>query len=183
MDYYFVFDVESVGLFGPPFGYAYVIVDEDGEEHESDCKWISVDTALNDMSSRHRVVSGDLEWVEENIVPHMGNLRLQALSFLLSSFWESWCDAIVKYPGIRMVADCQFPVEAGFLLDIATLYKLTIMGSPHPVLDVNSAMLLTDRDPLHACGRLENEKPEHHPLADTRQSARLFIECLKKAWA
>jgi hypothetical protein len=39
-------------------------------------------------------------------------------------------------------------------------------------------MLLSGRDPLATYERLPNELPAHDPMADARQSARLWLECL-----
>jgi hypothetical protein len=181
--HYFVFDVESVGLFGPSFGVAYVVVKDDGTELHSGVAWTTVGEALRSMSPIQRVSAGDIEWVETNIsIPEIDPL-LPSKGRLLDTFWGWWEEALSIWPGIQMVADCQFPVEANFLLDVCHHVNVTISNSPYPVLDVNSALLAAGLDPLGTYERRPNETPEHHPLGDSRQSARMFIEALNETKA
>jgi hypothetical protein len=75
------------------------------------------------------------------------------------------------------VADCPYPVEANFF---TTMLKEQAdeWGGPYPFIDVASVRFAAGLAPLETCERLPTELPAHDPLADARQSARLFFEAL-----
>ena len=79
-----------------------------------------------------------------------------------------------------MVADCPWPVEAKFLNACVREYG---MAGPYPLIDVGSVVLARGGDPTGPFDRLPNELPKHDPLADARQSARVFIEHLRQSAA
>lgn len=49
---------------------------------------------------------------------------------------------------------------------------------PYPLHEIATLMLAAGRDQMSADKRIEGETPQHHPLHDARQSARLLLECL-----
>jgi hypothetical protein len=51
-------------------------------------------------------------------------------------------------------------------------------SGPYPLHDLASILLAHGRDPLAKNERLPEELPEHDPLNDARQSARLLHEVL-----
>ena len=84
-----------------------------------------------------------------------------------------------KALGARLVADCTWPVEARFLVAcVMDDPEERRWEGPYPLLDVASVRLGAGLDPLASGKRLARELPEHHPMGDTRQSARLFLEAL-----
>ena len=171
--YYFSFDVESVGLFGPPFAVGWVVVDELNAEYEAGLLVLpmpQVDQVAED-------------WLRKNVLPHLpqphfNNGYLEDFPVLARRFWQAWTDAKRTYPGITMVTDCPFPVEANFLMKIARELELPMEASPYPVLDVASILFGRGFDPVGFYGRLSNELPAHHPVNDARQSVRTMLAAL-----
>lgn len=182
MKYYFSFDVESVGLFGPPFAVGWVIVDETGKEHQQG--FLGVDFEY--VEPIHHLIlwrstKSDKKWVRENVLPTLPSIHpnTKSLVDLASTFWEWWVKAKREFPGIVMVTDCPFPVEAGFLRYCLLTQDLGMEDSPYPVIDVASVLLAHGFNPTGDYYRADNELPAHNPTNDARQSARLFIEVLR----
>ena len=171
MNYYFSFDVESMGLLGQPFAVGWVVVDEEGNEEEEG--YLAYPHPLKD------VASGDLQWMKENVLPHLPEPNCEDHLELYERFWEAWTSAQANYKDIMIVSDVPFPVEAGFLLKCMKYLDLGMEDSPYPVLDVASVLLATGGDPLNEAERLDNEKPAHHPTNDARQSVRQLLEALE----
>ena len=167
--YYFSFDVESDGLFGRPFAVGWVVVNENGAELSTG--YLGVRCVV------------DNAWVVENVLPAIPEPNCADEYDMLVGFWEAWKKAKMAYPGIVMVTDCPFPVEAGFLLRVVRDIRpqITMEDSPYPIIDVASALALLREDPLASYERLENELPEHNPVCDARQSVRLFLWCLSRS--
>jgi hypothetical protein len=168
MKYYFSFDVESNGLFGRPFAVGWVIVDDQGKEYDSG--YLCVKCIIDD------------EWVVKNVLPALPDPNCWDEVDMLQEFWNAWKHAKEHYPGIVMVTDCPFPVEAGFLLRIVRDVRpqITMDDSPYPIVDVASVLFAHGKNPLANYGRNENELPCHHPTCDARQSVRIMLECLRK---
>jgi len=180
---FFVFDVESAGLHGEAFAFGYVVVTRDGQELECGKFFCWLDNAKG--------TDEDLRWVRENcpglaifadrdaVVPPCTNP-----AELRARFWEAWMHWREK--GAIAVADCSWPVEARFLaacVDVGPAERR--WQGPYPLHDVATARLCANLDPLAVVERLPNELPKHDPLADARQSARLFLEALHEgmSWA
>jgi hypothetical protein len=164
-----VFDVESIGLHGEGFAVAYVVVDRNGHRHAEGL------LACPPASARGRREGH--RWVEDN-VPALGAVHRSPES-LRTAFWGlflSWHEL-----GALLVADCGWPVEARFLAqcvddDLACREWL----GPYPLHDLASILLAKGKDPLEKRTRLTDELPEHNPLADARQSARLLVEAMRE---
>lgn len=179
--FYFVFDVESVGLQGIGFAVGWVVVDRAGKEHASGLMSCALSAAVE-------VVDGDdVLWCQNNVVPALAATMDKLIAVpdprsLRIAFWSAW--VLWKEQGAVMAADCPWPVEARFLHDIINTrfgkHRLAHdFDGPYPLIDVASVRLAKGLDPLETGERLPCELPAHNPLADARQSARLLIEALK----
>ncbi len=165
---YFVFDVESVGLHGEGFAVGVVVVDEEGKE-----------VLATRLACEPAFARGDKEgalWVQENL-PNLP-CDYTCPRDVRDSFWSLWWD--YRNKGALMVSDCGWPVEANFLREcIADDPDNRKWEGPYPLHDLCTALLLTGRDPLGNYERLPSELPMHDPLADARQSARIWLDCLR----
>ena len=190
MKYYFSFDVESRGILGTPFAVGWVIVDETGKEWGDGYLAVPATFYHSDPTD---------QWLIENVAPALPVLPVkQFLSqndevfigttgncersyHLYERFWSAWEQAKKLYPGILMVTDCQFPVEAEFLLRVHrdSEVNLTIENSPYPLIDVASVLFAHGHGPIANYDRKENELPVHHPTNDARQSVRIMLAALK----
>ena len=181
--WYFSFDAESAGLFGPVFAVGWVIVDQDN--NELDQGYLAYPYLF---SPEHH------EWVIENVLPSLPCLpeddrpKLGAQEWaypttycnctnellMLVGFWNAWCAAKQEYPGITLVTDCPWPVESGFLHQVQQQVGFEMEDSPFPIIDIASARAAAGYDPLATCDRLPTEEPQHNPTNDARQSVRLL---------
>lgn len=188
MTYYFSFDVESVGLYGFPFCFGYVIADQDGkivEEGIHGFDYRKVD--LQDPRYSHEYWwwdQGNWAWVEENVIPTLpcGWDSLSGLFDLVTRFMQVWLGAKKRYGQIQLVTDCPFPVESSFLryaMDHVVPMSDRKRYSPYPVIDVGSALFSQGYDPTASYPRLEDELPAHNPLNDAKQSLRILLENLQ----
>lgn len=166
-DLFMVFDVESIGLHGEGFAVGLVLVRRDGTVLSA--KHYACPSQLAQGESEGRL------WVSQHIPPL--EINCQKPIYVRSAFWADWTYA--RAMGAVLVADCSWPVEARFLHDCVEdePYEREWKG-PYPLYDVSTAMLMAGRDPLGTYNRLPDELPGHDPLADARQSARLWLECL-----
>jgi hypothetical protein len=178
--YFFVFDVESVGLQGVGFAAGWVVIDPSGKEHGSGLFACHLAAAVE-------VVDGeDVLWCQQHVIPALAATMDKLISVpdpkaLRISFWSHWQQW--KQRGAVMVADCPWPVEARFLhACIDTRFGNRRMAGdfdgPYPLIDVASVRMAKGLDPLEAGERLPGELPAHNPMMDARQSARLLIEAL-----
>lgn len=167
-DLYMVFDVESVGLHGEGFAVGWCVLNHAGEEAASGLLWV-------DPLSAQGTAEGQA-WVAEHCGPFDRSPCLSTAE-VRARFWEAW--RIWQDVGCVLVADCAWPVEARFLAacvdDQPTERE---WQGPYPLHDVATARLAAGFDPLATVDRLPHELPEHNPLADARQSARLWVEAL-----
>jgi len=167
--YFFVFDVESIGIHGQPFAVGGVVIDRDGKEHSSFEYYYDSEFAQGDEDDR--------AWVRDCVT--VGGEELAGDMCLIDAFWDVWQDAKNQFPGIVMAAECAWPVEARFLM-------MCVQGDlenrkwkgPYPLHDIASIMFAKGMDPMATYERLPNELPAHSALADARQSARLLIQAL-----
>jgi len=168
---YFVLDVESIGLYGLGFAVGWVVVDETGatlEEGYLACPHREAVHSASDPS--------DLEWVETHVCPHLPDSNCEDLPELYDSFWVAWL--AWKQEGAVLVADCAYPVETNFLRSCVLNDMSRKWEGPYPVVDVSSVLLAKGFNPTKEFDRKENELPQHNPLCDARQSARILIETL-----
>lgn len=164
---FMVFDVESVGLHGEGFAVGYVVVDSEGNEHDVGAFACPAFAARGNEEG--------FKWIRANL-PALTQTHDTPWQ-VRAAFWKRWLDWKLK--GAVLVADCAWPVEARFL--IACIEDNPVARQwqgPYPLHDLASVFLAQGKDPLATHSRQENELPLHDPLADARQSARLFLEAL-----
>jgi len=164
---YMVFDVESVGLHGEGFAVGFVVLDSEGNRHEMCCYACPPFAARGSLQGH--------EWVKQNcpqlISTHDSPWQMRA------AFWRRWQEW--KGRGALLVADCAWPVEARFLAQCVDDNPIQReWEGPYPLHDIASMQLARGVDPVAKLERKEDELPEHDPLADAKQSARLLLEAL-----
>jgi len=169
--YYFVFDVESVGLYGLGFAVGWVVLNDDGIELESNY------LACPHQEASYSADDKDLEWVEENVLPHLPEPNCDVLPDLYHRFWEAW--TVWGSKGAIMAADCNYPVETNFLRSCILNDRRRTSQAPYPLVDLASVLLAEGYDPIGTYERLESEKPAHNPVNDARQSGRLLVKLLE----
>lgn len=166
---YLVIDVESIGLHGDAFAVAWVQADAEMNEAGSGCLHVPLGLAEGDASSR--------EWVEANVTLPQDSVECASPRMMRDMFWAIW--TLTRAQGHAILAECLWPVEAGFLAKcIADDPIGRNWEGPYPFHDIASVRLAAGLDPLATCDRLPDETPAHNPLADARQSLRLFREAM-----
>ena len=120
-----------------------------------------------------------MAWVTTNVPCFIGRAPDDAPDDAVdmrTAFWDWWKS---KQDCPVLVADCPWPVEARFLLAcVEDAWPTRNWEGPYPLIDVASVRLAAGLDPLGQGDRLPGELPAHDPLADARQSARLYLEAL-----
>lgn len=169
--FFFVFDVESIGLHGGSFAVAWVVIDKHGAIQEEEVFSVEPEYVCGCGDS-----SNDRAWVKENVPPikvtHSDERDMR------NAFWDKWIEW--KEKGALLVADCPWPVEARFLSRcIDDNHKERCWDGPYPFLDLASILFALGMDPIGTFPRKPNEEPAHHPLADAKQSARILVEVLQ----
>lgn len=159
-----VFDVESVGLHGEGFAYGMVVIDQNGKliwEGHGACH---PSNAKGSQSSR--------EWVDLN-VPLL-EYNCVSPRAVRDAFWKDYQHW--KQEGATLIADCGWPVEARFLIACIedNLPEREWQGA-YPFHEIATLLQYKGIDPLKKFDRIESEFPEHNPLNDARQSARIFL--------
>ena len=91
---YMVLDVESIGLHGEAFAWAYVVVDDRG--HRLDEHWAACHPGVA------RGDKDDRRWVADNI-PRFES-ACESPTSLRGAFWLAW--SRWKEEGVALVADC-----------------------------------------------------------------------------
>lgn len=165
---FFVFDVESVGLYGDPFAVGWVVMLENG---------IKLEEGLMSCLDKENIWPGDLDdmaWVRNN-VPAMDRTH-QNIGSMLCDFWEVY----LRNKECTFAADCPFPVETRFLNRLLADNRSLQRLGPYPLIDVASVALAAGLDPLAVWPRNDDELPVHNPLCDARQSARLLCDALNR---
>ncbi len=162
---WFVFDVESVGLHGEGFAVGFVILDHEGNKLEEGLYSCPINTARG-------IRKEDIDWVNENVTT-FGITSHPSPWQMRQAFWEKWSE---HRDTAELVADCAWPVEAKFLIDCVEDDSLSrYWHGPYPLHDLASMLLAHGHDPIASYGRIDSEKPEHNPLCDARQSARILL--------
>jgi hypothetical protein len=171
---FMVFDAETIGIHGPPFAVGWVVVDGGGNELESGY------AACDPEGLEGR--AEDWDWVRANVLPGLTPPTHGSSAEVLDQFWSAWMRW--REQGAALVANSGWPVEARLL--IACVERdpegRNWLG-PHPLHEVATARLVAGLPPVGLCERREDELPDHHPIADSRQAARLWLEALARAGA
>lgn len=164
---FLVFDIESIGLHGEGFAVGWVVISSLGAVYEESLLSCPPDAANGTSDSR--------AWVAKNIPPMA--VTHKSPHGVRQAFWAVW--ELWKKNGAVLVADCCWPVEARFLAQcVDDDPRAREWGGPYPLHDLASVLLANGKDPLAITERLPNELPQHNPLADAKQSARILIAAL-----
>jgi len=165
----FSLDVECMGLYGDVFSVGVSILDEKKNELES--LFLRADHSLAHGTEDSR------KWIEVNVIPTLDDVNCCSLRELRDKFWEFYIDCKRRYPDLIVVADCGAPCESGFFRAcVLDDIKHRQWEAPYPLHELGTLLLARGKDPLANYERLANELPKHNPLADARQSGRLWIE-------
>ncbi len=171
MNRFLVFDVESIGLHGEGFAVGAVLIDRHGAELNA-WRFACPPTAARGNDNGRA-------WVSHNIPPFLETHKTPRE--MRDSFWRLWLDC--KNQGAALVSDCGWPVEARFLAAcVDDKPEEREWGGPYPLFDLASIAIAKGDDPLVTRDRLSNELPAHDPLADARQSARLFVMMMRESY-
>lgn len=166
-----VFDAESIGLHGPPFAVGWVVVDARGAELESGYAGCDPQGFVG--------TEEDWAWVRQNVLPGLPAPTHATAVEVLETFWSAWMRWRVR--GAQLVANSGWPVEARFLIGCFERDRdARYWVGPHPLHEVGTARLVAGLPPVSVCLRLPAELPDHHPTADARHSARLWVEALAR---
>lgn len=164
---FFVFDVESAGLYGEGFAVGYAVVDREGTLLDDGYFGAPFETV---ECPKH-----DHDWVATNVLPHLPEPNCKDPEEVRSRFWSEW----VRWRGeATPAADVPYPVETAFVRACVLQRPQYQLIAPYPLIDVASVLLAAGDDPIGTYARLPSELPAHHPTADAKQSARLMIEAL-----
>lgn len=162
------FDVETLGLTGEPFAFAYEVVNRKEVVIDRGFYYYHPDFALGEDDDR--------KWIMNNCFPTFDDpkyvdlkVEVAGINLLLDKFRKMW----KKYnKGFTIVADCPYPCESNFL------FLCELNPSPIPILDIASMLNLIGKDPVKTYSRLPEELPAHSPANDILQSKRLFFAIL-----
>jgi hypothetical protein len=173
-----VFDVESVGLHGEGWAVGWLLgkpVDGVFNVESEGLVYCRPGKAVG--------LTDDLLWVQENCHADgyntFGGIEVDTPREVRDAFWDVWVAAKGPERHCTMAADCTWPVEARFLCAmIDDGGPLRRWEGPYPLIDIATARLVAGL--TGQISRLPDELPVHNPLADTRQSARLLAEALRK---
>lgn len=170
MSKYMVIDVESIGLHGEGFAVGWIVVNGDGVVLDEGMLACSPDDAQGHPADRR--------WIEDN-VPTMNTTWVDiSAREVRTEFWKVL--QLWKARGATLWADCAWPVEARFLAQcVDDDVKARGWEGPYPLHEIATLALMCGRDPLVTLDRLPNELPQHHPLNDARQSARVMIDYMQ----
>lgn len=165
----FSIDCETIGLYGETFAVGVCVIDSEGKEIETLFLRADHNLAKGTPSSK--------KWIEENVIPTLYPINCETLKELRDKFWNFYMNCKLKYPGIIFMADCGVPVESSFFKDcIMDDLENRMWEGPFPLHENGTLLLLCGKNPQSTFERLPNELPAHNPLADARQSARIWFE-------
>ena len=166
---FFVFDVESIGLHGQAFAVAGGVYIDGAAQSEFFCSC---------PQEEAQGTAQDRAWVKANVPVLEITTRLPI--GIRDAFWHEWEKAKKRYPGITMVAECLWPVEARFVAScVDDNIEYLGFNGPYPFHEIASIMFAAGMDPMATYEREPSEMPKHNPLADARQSARLLAMALR----
>lgn len=164
---FFVFDVESVGLHGEAFAVAGGVYDNGHSLWE-----FSIACPVSECSGTDE----DRQWVKDNI-PGM-KITHPKPKAMRDEFWRLW--TIAKSDGALAAADCGWPVEHGLFKSCISDDPSRKWIGPYPLHEIASFLSASGLDPLATYSRMQNELPEHNPLCDARQSARMLATAIAR---
>jgi hypothetical protein len=169
--FYFVFDVESIGLHGEGYAVGGGVYQSDGTIHG--------EFLFSCPPSEARGETKNRAWVEKNIPPLA--ITHPIPEGVRREFWRRLKREREKHPGLIICAECLWPVESRFIAQcISDDQHCREFEGPYPFHDIASILLAAGMDPLGTYDRETDELPNHNPLCDARQSARLMRQALRE---
>lgn len=176
--FWFIIDVESIGLHGEAFAVAWQVFAHDAHpfQHRNGA-W----AACNPNWCSGKI--SDFQWVTDN-VPDLSGSDAGSPRGVRDRFWSEWEAVKREFPGIVMAAECAWPVEARFLNKcVEDDPQNRNWEGPYPLHDISSIMLAAGMDPMRTYARAHEESEiygPHHPLGDVKHSAWLLHAALKR---
>jgi hypothetical protein len=166
----FTFDVESIGLHGEGFAVGWCV-------HQNGIEGHSGVFACSPIAARG--TDANREWVHANIPEIAPNLHSPEM--VRTAFWTALQEvkngANDDDEPMIVLADCGWPVEARFLSAcVDDRPDEREWQGPYPLHDLATYLLAVGCDPTGHYERRPEEMPVHDPLADARQTARVFWE-------
>lgn len=182
---YLALDCESLGLYGPVFAFGWRAFWCDGTLVDEGIEW------TEPRPTRDGALASDRAWVEAHVMPHLkarGEPTRANAAALDQAFWfEVYLplrrQAQTRGATFALVADCGYPVEAGFLRRVVERCcepSECLELSPWPLHELASLELAAGVDLRARPPRNDLEMPAHDPLCDARRCARLWCEALEK---
>ena len=169
-NYIVSFDVESWGLHGPGFAVGAVVFKEGVEVETFYARY-------PDPQMWGIISQGDIDWVRQNVIPHLDPPTHDRRQAMREAFWLWWQQH--QAAGAVLVSDVPWPVEANFLSAHVTDERgIGTPKWPYPLIDVASILAATGCDPLERVARKADELPAHNPVKDARQSGRQLLSAL-----
>jgi hypothetical protein len=186
-----VVDAESWGLHGPILAVGMVIGDLVERCSRDDIKRLEVAFVERESSwfwcsdeplgKRAAVSRDDLEWARRYVIPGLQeasrgqqDLVVCGRTTVIQRFKLAWLKEAAK--GTELWAECGWPVEARLLMEA----QFSRLDGPLPLHEIASVRKAAGFNPVFVQPRQPAEKPEHHPVCDARQSARLLAEALTR---
>ncbi len=159
---YFVFDVESIGLYGEGFAVGFVVVDLEGNVQS--VGFHGTDPANADGAPTDR------SWVSEHVLPAVRHRQMtcENPSEVRSRFFDDMRKALRA--GAQLWGDAVYPVESTFL-------RLTLEERLGGKLDAASSPVLRDVAPVALLLGIEDapSRVPHDPVEDARASAATLL--------
>jgi hypothetical protein len=173
--YMVVLDIESWGLHGGALAAGWVVVNNKGEEAAEGLIWCNAYPG--------NAAKEDTEWVHNNIPLLDPRAKCFSPKDMRNRFWNIW--RMWKGQGCSLWVDCGWPVEDRFLAKcVDDDLENRKWDGPYPLHEIATLRAIAGFDPLGTFERRDNELPQHNPLHDARQSARLLVEAIQRinAW-
>lgn len=169
MTYILSFDVECPSMCEKVFAIGYVLGDDEFNIIEKGYMRCPPDVDYDD-------------WVMKNVIPvQPSEITHKTYDDMCNAFWSYMMSVKGKYQDdLHIISDCGCPLETSFIHDCIMLDKENRMfNGPFPLHEVGTAMLLCGLNPtLRDIYIQDDEKPQHNPVNDAKQSYRLFLECM-----
>ena len=171
------FDVESNGLHGDHFGVGAIVHDSEGKEQGT-----LLDGCCHTETSQFRLPADDSRnrtaWIVRHVVPVLP-VTCRSLREVRDRFWAFYTKWVKHVEGLKVplhvIVDAGFPVETNSLsLCVADDFANRQWAAPFPLHEVQTVQMLSGY--TAGAERRADELPEHNPLADARQSHRIWRE-------
>ena len=120
INHFFVFDVESVGLYGEGYAAAYVLIDRGGKVLAED--WFHCDperakgvgTTCTDPRAAKQE-RADRAWYAEHVPALPMTSRLSTPAAVRTALWNAWMHYQDNHPTLHAAAECAWPVDGALL--------------------------------------------------------------------